>query len=238
MILNDLDDTQLQTTAGEDTNKEKILREMTKAKVCFGHSVSRLHPRMKPFISSVKNTQTIIDLEKTYELLLKAKEFFKKLKEEGGTVLFVNINPATNDITEEAAKKTNNPYITNRWIGGFLTNFEVISKRIAYFNDLKKKAETGELEKYTKKEQLKFKEELKELEEIFGGVKDVNKLPNAIFVIDARIHYYAVKEAQKTNIPIIALVNTDNDPTGINYPIPASDLHRTSVEFITKFITE
>ena len=233
-----LDDTQLQTTALKDINKEKILREMTEAKVCFGHSVSRLHPRMKPFVSAVKNTQTIIDIEKTYEMLLKAKEFFKKLKEEGKIILFVNINPATNDITEEVAKKTKNPYITNRWIGGLLTNFEVISKRIAYFNDLKRKSETGELEKYTKKEQLKFQEELKELEEIFSGVKDINKLPDAIFIIDARIHYYAVKEAQKTNIPIIALVNTDNDPAGITFPIPASDLHRSSVLYITNFITE
>ncbi|MGB9847906.1 MAG: 30S ribosomal protein S2 [Minisyncoccia bacterium] len=219
-----------------DLEKEKIFKEMAEAKVCFGHSTSRLHPRMKPFIVGVKNNQTIINLEKTYENLIKAKEFFGSLKKEGKTVLFVNTNPANNDITEAAAIKTNNPYIINRWIGGFLTNFAVISKRIAYFNELEKKKENGELEKYTKKEQLKFEKELEDLRELFSGVKNCQKLPDAIFVIDAKIHQYAVKEAQHLELPIIALVNTDNDPTGITYPIPASDLHRSSVEFITNFI--
>lgn len=220
----------------QDLEKERILKEMAEAKVCFGHSASRLHPRMKSFVAGVKNTQTIINLEKTYENLIKAKDLFHSLKKEGKIILFVNTNPATSDITEVAAIKTNNPFITNRWIGGFLTNFSVISKRIAYFNELKKKKEEGELEKYTKKEQLKFEEELKELEELFAGVKNCQKLPDAIFVIDARVHQYAVKEAQRTAIPIIALVNTDNDPTGITCPIPASDLHRSSVEYITNFI--
>lgn len=216
--------------------KEKILKEMAEAKVCFGHSASRLHPRMKPFVAGAKNTQTIINLEKTYENLIKAKEFFSSIKKEGKTILFVNTNPATNDITEVAAIKTNNPFIANRWIGGFLTNFAIISKRIVYFNELEKKKETGELEKYTKKEQLKFQEELKKLEELFAGVKNCQKLPDAIFIIDARIHQYAIKEAQRLELPIIALVNTDNDPTGITFPIPASDLHRSSVEYITNFI--
>ncbi|MCX8015937.1 MAG: 30S ribosomal protein S2 [Patescibacteria group bacterium] len=220
----------------QDLEKERILKEMAEAKVCFGHSASRLHPRMKPFVAGVKNTQTIINLEKTYDYLIKARELFSSLKKEGKTILFVNTNPATNDITEAAATKTSNPFITNRWIGGFLTNFPVISKRIAYFNELKKKKESGELEKYTKKEQLKFEEELEELEELFAGVKNCQKLPDAIFVIDAKIHQYAVKEAQRIGIPIIALVNTDNDPTGIVCPIPASDLHRSSVEYITNFI--
>jgi len=222
--------------SGVDLTKERILREMSEAKVCFGRSASRLHPRMKPNIIGVKNTQTIIDLGKTYEMLIKAREFFKALNKEQKTILFVNTNPATHDITYEAALKTNSPYIINRWVGGFLTNFSVIAKRIEHYNDLMKKNASGELEKYTKKEQLKFKKELEDFELLFKGVKDCSKLPDAIFVTGAKIHQIAVKEAQKLNLPIIAIINTDNDPEGIAYPIPASDLHRSSVEYITNFL--
>jgi small subunit ribosomal protein S2 len=219
-----------------DLNKEKILKEMVEARLCFGRSTSRLHPKMKPYVVGIKNSQTIIDLEKTYEMLKKAKDFFQSLINNQKTILFVNTNPATNDITYEAAKKTNNPYIINRWVGGLLTNFPIISKRINYYNDLIQKNATGELEKYTKKEQLKFKKELEDLETLFGGVKDFNKLPDAIFVVGGRIHQIAIKEAKKTNIPVIAIVNTDDDITDINYPIVASDLYRSSVEYITNFL--
>ncbi len=219
-----------------DLEKEKILNEMVEAKVYFGRSASRLHPKMKPYIVSVKNNQTIINLEKTYEMLKKAKEFFKSLLNEQKTILFVNTNPATNDITLEAAKKTNNPYITNRWVGGLLTNFPVISKRIDYYNDLIQKNITGDLEKYTKKEQLKFQKELEDLETLFGGIKDFNKLPDALFVVGGDVHQIAIKEAKKMNIPVIAIVNTNDDISNIDYPIIASDLHRSSVEYITNFL--
>ncbi|HOM33197.1 MAG TPA: 30S ribosomal protein S2 [Candidatus Paceibacterota bacterium] len=219
-----------------DLNKEKFLKEMVEAKLCFGKSASRLHPKMKPYIVGIKNSQTIIDLEKTYEMLKKAKDFFQLLINNQKTILFVNTNPATNDITYEAAKKTNNPYVINRWVGGLLTNFSIISKRINYYNDLIQKNATGELEKYTKKEQLKFKKELEDLEILFGGVKDFNKLPDAIFVVGGHIHQIAIKEAKKTNVPVIAIVNTDDDLTNINYPIVASDLYRSSVEYITNFL--
>ena len=227
----------IQTTSiAIDIDRERILREMNEARVCFGRSTSRLHPKMKSYIIGAKNTQTIIDLEKTYEMLIKAKEFFQSLLKEHKTILFVNINPATNDITLEAAQKTNNPYIINRWVGGFLTNFSEISKRIKYYNELIQKNASGELEKYTKKEQLKFKKELEDLETLFGGVKDFNKLPDAIFVVGGRIHQIAIKEAKKTNIPVLAIINTDDDITDINYPIVASDLYRSSVEYITNFL--
>ncbi len=220
----------------KNTDKEKIIKEMTEAKVCFGRSSSRLHPKMKPYGVSIKNSQAIIDLEKTYEILKKAKEFFKSLLSEQKIILFVNINPATNDITYEAAKKTNSSYIINRWVGGLLTNFSVISKRIQYYNDLIQRNASGDLEKYTKKEQLKFKKELEDLEELFGGVRELNKLPDAIFVVGGRVHQLAIKEAQKMNIPVVAILNTDDDPINIDYPIIGSDIHRFSVEYITNFL--
>ena len=227
----------IQTTSiAIDIDRERILREMNEARVCFGRSTSRLHPKMKSYIIGAKNTQTIIDLEKTYEMLIKAKEFFQNSLKEHKIILFVNINPATNDITLEAAQKTNNPYVINHWVGGFLTNFSEISKRIKYYNELIQKNVSGELEKYTKKEQLKFKKELEDLADLFSGVKDLSKLPDAIFVIGARFHETAIKEAQKMHIPIIALANTDTDIEGIDYPIVGSDLHRSSVEYITNFL--
>jgi len=219
-----------------DLDKERILREMGEARLCFGRSTSRLHPKMKPYIIGAKNSQVIIDLEKTYDMLVKAKEFFQTLLKEHKTILFVNVNPATNDITLEAAQKTNNPYVINRWVGGLLTNFSEISKRIKYYNELIQKNASGELTKYTKKEQLKFQKELEDLAELFSGVKDCAQLPDAIFVVGARFHQTAIKEAQKMHIPIIAIVNTDTNIEGIDYPIVASDLHRSSVEYITNFL--
>jgi len=227
----------IQTTSiAIDIDRERILREMNEARVCFGRSTSRLHPKMKSYIIGAKNTQTIIDLEKTYDMLIKAKEFFQNSLKEHKIILFVNINPATNDITLEAAQKTNNPYVINRWVGGFLTNFSEISKRIKYYNELIQKNASGELEKYTKKEQLKFKKELEDLADLFSGVKDLSQLPDAIFVIGAKFHETAIKEAQKMHIPIIALANIDTDIEGIDYPIVGSDLHRSSVEYITNFL--
>jgi len=221
------------TIAIEETEDQKsIIKEMIAAKVCFGHKSSVTHPKMKPFIVGVKNTQTIIDLEKTMEGLEKARAFFNQLVKAGKTILFLDTNPLTRDITKEAAQKSKSFYLINRWIGGFLTNFPVISKRLEYFRNLKEKNSQGELLKYPKKEQMKFQKEITDLAEMFYGVEDCQKMPEALMVVNIRRHQTAAREARRKNIPMIAIVDTDSDPTAADYPIFGNDHFRSSVQYL------
>lgn len=214
------------------------LEEMAEAGLHFGHKASRIHPKMKPYISGTRNNTHIIDLEKTTECLIKAISFIKETVTSGKTLLIVGTKVQTRQTVKDFSEDCKFPYINQRWLGGTFTNFKTIQKRIAYFKDLEKKKQTGGLDKYTKKERSLFDKELKNLEIKFGGIKNLDKFPDAIFVADIRKDATAVKEARKKGIKIVAIVDTNTDPSVVDYPIPANDETISSVKFILEKIKQ
>jgi len=209
-------------------NSEK----MTEAGLHFGHRTSRINPKMKPYIYGVRNTVHIIDLEKSAEKFEEALEFIKKLISENKVLLLIGTKIQVKDLVKDIAKDCGLPYINERWLGGTFTNFKTIKKRLEYFNDLEAKKKKGDLAKYTKKERAKMDEELKNLEIKFGGIKELEKLPDAIFVLDMKKDALAVNEAGKKRIKIIGIADTNVDPTLADYPIPANDDAISSVKYI------
>ena len=214
------------------------LEDMLAAGVHFGHKPSKWHPKMAEYIFGVRNNIHIIDLEKTQAKLAEVLRFIQTIKDKKGMVLFVGTKTITKDIIKEAAQKTKMPYVTNRWLGGTLTNFNNISKRLKYFRDLEDKKTKGDLEKYTKKEKLDIDRELNKLDIRFGGIKNMEKLPDAVFVIDAHQEKIAVQEANHKGIPVIALCDTDNNPAGVDYLIPANDEASSSISLIIDSIVK
>jgi len=230
--------------------KEKVKKEnkkedfgvnpekMTEAGLHFGHRTSRINPKMKPYIYGVRNTVHIIDIEKSAEKLKEALEFIKKLISENKVLLLVGTKIQVKDLMKDIAKDCGLPYINERWLGGTFTNFKTIKKRLEYFKDLEAKKKKGDLAKYTKKERAKMDEELKNLEIKFGGIKKLEKLPDAIFVLDMKKDALAVNEAGKKRIKIIGIADTNVDPTLADYPIPANDDAISSVKYILEKVKE
>ncbi|MBU3942772.1 30S ribosomal protein S2 [Patescibacteria group bacterium] len=212
--------------------------EMAEAGLHFGHRTSRIHPKMKQYISGVKSTVHVIDLEQTAQKLEKALEYIKKLTLEGKSIVFVGTKVQVKGLLKSAAEECGVPYINERWLGGTFTNFKIIKKRIDYFKDLEQKKATGELEKYTKKERLKMDKELSDMERKFGGLKNLTGLPDAVFVLDMRKDSLVVKEAIMKNIPIIAIADTNVNPDLATYVIPANDDAVSSVEYILNKVKE
>lgn len=208
------------------------LEEMTKAGLQFGHRTSRIHPKMKPYLYGARNTVHIIDLEKTVEKFKEALGFIKKLISENSNLLFIGTKIQVKDLVKDIAEECELPYVNDRWLGGTFTNFSTIKKRIEYFKELEKKKETGELGKYTKKERGDIDKELKKLEIKFGGIKSLEKIPEAIFVLDMKKDALAVKEARMTGMSVIGIADTNVDPTLADYPIPANDDAISSVKYI------
>lgn len=202
---------------------EGLAKEMLQAGVHFGHRKSRWNPRMEPYIYGLKNDIHIIDLEKTVEKLNDALNFIKEIMEKNGKILFIGTHLQAQSSVEESAKKCRMPYVVSRWIGGLLSNFKIVRKRIDYLIDLEKKRESGELKKYTKKEQKKIEDEIIKLTKKFGGLKELTNLPDAILTLSAKEQKTAIKEARIKKIPIISLVDTDTNPMGIDYIIPSND---------------
>jgi small subunit ribosomal protein S2 len=212
--------------------------EMQKAGVYLGHKISKVNPKMKPYISNSKNGVYLINLEKTAEKLEEALNFLKKSISEGKIVLLVGTKIQTKDLAMQAAIECNLPYISERWLGGTFTNFPTIRKRIDYFKATEKSKETGGLEKYTKKERMKIEKELKELETKFGGIKKMEKLPDIIFVLDTKKDSLALSEAKKKGIVTIAIMDTNSDPSSVDYFIPANDDSISSVQYILARLKE
>jgi len=206
--------------------------EMAQAGLHFGHRASRSHPKMKPYIFGVRNTIHIIDMEKSAERFKQALKFLKELISEEKTLLLVGTKIQHKELVKELAKECDLPYVAERWIGGTFTNFKIISKRVDYFKDLEEKKRSGELEKYTKLERSKIDLELKDLEIKFGGIKEMEKLPDAIFVLDMKKDDLAVKEAIMKGIKVIVIADTNVDPTKADFPIPANDDAISSVKYI------
>lgn len=227
------------------TEKEKTARaikidteEMAKAGVHFGHRVSRLHPKMKPYIYGVKNTVHFIDLEKTGLKLKEALAFIENFIKEGGNLLLVGTKIQVRDLIKKIAEEFSLPYVTERWLGGTLTNFEEMKKRLAYFKDLKAKEKAGKFEEYTKLERMKLKEELEKLEKKFGGLKELESLPGAVFVADMKKDKLACKEARRKGIKVIGIADTNIDPSLADFPIPANDDAISSLNYILGKIRE
>ena len=208
----------------QEEKGDPIIQEMMEAGLHFGHRTSKTHPKMKPFITGVRNTVHIIDLEKTKEKLDKTVEYIGKLKEEGKTLLFVGTRVQQQSLVQEIAKACSMPFVTERWIGGTFTNFNTIFKRIERLKELEGQQASGEWdEKYNKKEQLNLKEEISNLEATFGGIKELTKVPDALFVCDLVVNAAAVREAKKIGIPVIAIADTDTNPEDADYFIPANN---------------
>jgi small subunit ribosomal protein S2 len=211
---------------------EALAKEMFKAGVHFGHKKTNHHPKMEPYICGVRNNIQIIDLEKTMEELEKALNFMEKTVKENGKILFVGVRPQCYQILKETAEKCRMPYVASRWIGGLLTNFKTIKKRIDYFTDMEKKRDAGDLKKYTKKEQKHFEKEIEKLKKNFDGLRGLDKLPEAIFVLGVKEHMTAIREAKRKKIPVISLVDTDSNPTLIDYIIPSNDEAVSALQFM------
>lgn len=212
--------------------------EMAQAGVNSGHRVSKLHPKMADFISGVKNTVHMIDLEKTKENFSEALKFIQTLISEGKNLLVVGTKIPIKEIVKQTAQEMGLPYINERWLGGTFTNFETILKRINYFKNLVSQKETGGLEKYTKKERMKFEKEIAALSIKFDGIKSLTKLPEAVLVLDMRKDELAAREARKKGIKVIAICDTNIDPTAADYPIPANDDAISSVKYILEKVKE
>jgi len=199
------------------------MNAMLKAGVHFGHQKSRRNPKMDEYIFGIRNGVNIIDLQKTVSRLADAVRFVEKIVSEGQDVLFVGTKKQAKKLVESGARRCGSPYVIDRWLGGTFTNFGVISGRTRFLRDGEEKMKRGEYEKYTKFEQMKMAEELERLERRMGGIKHMMKLPAAIFVTGVIEDTLAIKEAVKRNIPIIAFVDTNVDPSQIDYPIPANE---------------
>lgn len=197
----------------------------------FGFSKTRRHSSVSPYIFGVKNRVEIINLEKTNESLEKALDFVSTFAREGKQVLFVGGKNEVREALKRAAESIGMPFVDGRWIGGTLTNFPEIRKRLIKLEDLTKQKEKGELIKYTKKERLMIDREIGNLDRFFSGISSLKDLPKAMIVIDPKKEIIAVTEAQKMNIPVIALAGTDCDISNINYPIIANDASVSSVTF-------
>ena len=199
------------------------MKQLLEAGVHFGHQTRRWNPKMAQYIFTERNGIYIIDLQKTVKKLEEAYDYVRELSANGGTVLFVGTKKQAGDSIREEAERAGAYYVNARWLGGMLTNFETIRKRIRRLEQLRKMEADGTFERLPKKEVVKLNLEIEKLEKYLGGIKEMNKLPTAMFVVDPRKEKIAVAEAHKLGIPVIAIVDTNCDPDEIDYPIPGND---------------
>lgn len=214
---------------------QNITEEMFRSGVHYGYSKSRRHPSISPYIFTTKNGVDIINIEKTNEFFDTAMEAISKYAASGKTILFIGTKPEARQQIVETALALNMPYVSERWVGGSLTNFSEIKKRIAKLLDLRDKKEKGELDKYTKKERLLIDKEMEDMTKNFQGLTGTTKIPDVVLVIDPKKEHIAVTESKKMNLPIIGILNTDCNLKQIDFPIIAND---ASVSSITFFLTK
>jgi small subunit ribosomal protein S2 len=199
------------------------MKQLLEAGVHFGHQTRRWNPKMQPFIFMDRNGIHIIDLQQTVTRLNEAYKFVEQLASEGGTILFVGTKKQAQEAVAEEAKRCGMFYVNQRWLGGMLTNFQTIQSRIRYLRELEARRERGDFERLPKKEVQRLQDDMNRLERTLGGIKDMRRLPNAIFIVDTRKERTAVLEARRLEIPVIALADTNCDPDEMDYPIPAND---------------
>lgn len=203
--------------------KPITLMDMLKAGVHFGHKTSLWNPKMAGYIYTQRNNIHILDLEKTKNMLTAAASFAKDIAAKGGTVLFVGTKRQAKSVVRAAAESCGMPYVVTRWLGGTFTNFRTIQKTIKKMERYEKMIADGEIKKYTKKEQLMIAREVEKMKQFFSGIKDMKKLPEAVFVLDAKYDHIPVEEARQSKVKVIGLVDTNSDPTKVNFVIPSND---------------
>lgn len=199
------------------------MRQMLEAGVHFGHQTRYWNPKMAPYIFGARSKIHIVNLEKTLPLYNEAMNFLGKLASKGGKILFVGTKRAAREPIREAAIRCGMPYVNHRWLGGMLTNFKTVRQSIKRLKDLEIMAQDGSFERLTKKEVTGLRREMEKLERSLGGIKEMNSLPDALFVIDVGHEKIAVQEANKLGIPVVGVVDTNNSPEGVDYVIPGND---------------
>ncbi len=199
------------------------LRDLLEAGVHFGHQTRKWNPKMRPYIFIARNGIYIIDLQKTLKHLRKAQEFLRDVAQKGGSVLFVGTKKQAKVAVRQYATQCGMPFVSERWLGGMLTNWETISKRIAKLEEIEKLRATGKIEQFSKKEQLEIDRLYTKLDKNLGGIRYMKGLPSAVFVIDTVEEETAVREANKLGIPVVGIIDTNSDPDMIQYPIPGND---------------
>jgi small subunit ribosomal protein S2 len=213
------------------------LLEMLQAGVHFGHKTARRHPKMEPFIFGERSGIHILDLDKTMSTLKKTVDVVRDMTARGAIILFVGTKKQARDLVRKYAEDCGMPYINNRWLGGTFTNFGEVAGLVRHYHELKDMQESGALaRKYTKKEQLKFSREIEELEVKVGGIKNMKRLPDAVFILDCQKEKTALREAQNREIPVIALLDTNVNPDDVTYGIPSNDDAVKTIEMMVSLI--
>jgi small subunit ribosomal protein S2 len=219
--------------------KDISLLELLKSGAHFGHKTARWNPKMKPYIFTVRNDIHILDLEKTKKALLRAGAFASEVAKNGGIILFIGTKRQARDLVKKHAESARMPFVNVRWLGGSFTNFKTIQKTIRKMEKLQELKAGGELEsRYTKKERLLVEREIEKLNKLFEGMKDMKKLPAAVFIADINHDDISLTEAKKSGVPIIAIVDTNSNPEGVEYAIPCNDDATQAVDLVTGFIAE
>lgn len=221
-----------------ENNLKIDIQEMTETGMHLGHKTSKLNPKMEEYIVGIKNTVHVLDLEKTAVLLQKALDYIIGLVKQGGVLMLVGTKPPLKRLVQATAKEAGLPYVFERWLGGTFTNFEVLQKRARYFREKEQEKTEGKLEKYTKKERLKIEKDLSEMKNKFEGVKNLEKLPQAVFICDIVKDNLCLKEATMKGIKTIAIVDTNADPSSVDFPIPANDDALNSVGYILERVKQ
>ncbi len=214
------------------------MRELLEAGVHFGHQTRRWNPKMKRFIFTERGGIYIIDLQQTLELVQEAHDFARNIASRGGSLLFVGTKKQAQDAVSEQAIRVGMPYVNHRWLGGLLTNWRTISDRISHLHDLRRLKEDGQLELLPPKERISMLSELDKLEANLGGVADLRRQPDAVFIVDLRKEQLAVREARRLNLPVIALVDTNCDPDEADYVIPGNDDAIRSCSLIVRAVAD
>ena len=211
---------------------------MLKAGVHFGHQSSRWHPKMEPYLFGTRNGVHVINLEKTLEELEKTLNYVRTLTAKGKVILFVGTKRQARELVKAAAESCSSPYLVERWIGGLLTNFDEFKKRLRKYKGLKEEIASGEIEKYTKKEQLNIKRMVEKMDRYLVGLNNVDKIPDALYIADLRVEKTAVAEANRTNVPIVAVCDSNVNPDKAAYIIPANDDAVNSIKLMADLVAE
>lgn len=228
----------MQKTEKVKENTQVSVEDMFKAGVHYGYSKTRRHPSLSGYIYTTKNRTDIIDLEKTVLLLEKALEFVKELGARNKTILFVGTKPEAKEAVKSVAEAISMPYVNERWIGGILSNFPEIKKRITGLENYRKEDKEGGLQKYTKKERVVMAKKMEKLARYYSGLLNLKKTPDALFVVDAKEEHIAVREAQKSGIPVITLINSDCNIKNLDYPIVGNDAGIPSVKLFANSVLD
>ena len=229
--------TPMQKVENKKAKEEVSVEDMFSAGAHYGYSKTRRHPSLSSYIYTTKNKTDVIDLEKTSIQLVSAREFVKNLGSRNKVILFVGTKPEAKEIIKNTAETLNMPYVYERWIGGTLSNFIEIKKRIAELENYRKENKEGGLEKYTKKERVVMAKKMERLARYYSGLVGLKKLPDALYIVDAKAESIAQVEAQKSNVPVIALLNSDSNIKKIDYPIVCNDTGIPSIKLFTEAIS-